>query len=1162
MKKDDKNNLNILKKIFDDLSCAYIIISYDLGDIIYHNKSAEKYTEIVKTIIEKIQNEKDFKNQYKLFLEEGKDFYFLTKILINKQELKIEIKSYKHLEEAYIIMLINDEYSYLENQIFSRLHEAIIKTDNSGKITFINSEASRLLEATEELIGKKIKEVFYPVDTSTGNYIGDMEKVYKRGEIFKFPPESVLTTKRGFEYPVSGEAIPILEDNKIEGMFLFFKDRTAEKQYLDTIIYQQQFSEAIINNLHDGLVVLNTNFEIIKVNKAFLDFTGLNEEKLAGKSIFELNYIEFDKDYLKKILNEIEKDDKYINEIELNIYIPGKGEYVVLLNGNKITGTLDEYILLVFRDITLQKKLQLQLQEDEEKFRTLADSASVAIFIYEIDKFVYINKYAEQLTGYKVEELLGKSYIELIHPEFVELVKSRAEARLRGENVPTRYEFKIVTKNGQEKWVDFTAGKITYKGKPAGIGTAYDITDLKNAFEKLEQLNTTLKVIRNINQLITREHNKKNLLQQSCEMLIENENFLCSCILLIDKEKNSITEFYYSSRENNNLSGREELLCMIRNDEIPQCFKLIIESDELICLDETDLCKNCNICKDSKDKIFGISLNYKGLNYGIILIHTDKKYTIDQEEELLIKEVAGDISYAIYNMEIEHEKGKIQKELEDSEIKYRTIFNNDHTVMLIIDPENGKIIDANPAAIKYYGYTEEQFANMYITDINTLPIGKVKEEMQKAKEKRNNHFIFKHRKANGEIRDVEVYSNPVLIKGKLYLFSIIHDITEKLKKEEELRIAKARAEESDKMKTMFLKNISHEIRTPMNAILGFANLLKLNPSDEKMNYYIDIINNNAEQLLNIIDDIITLSRFESEQGTINLEKFSLSYFLNEVVTINRQQALNKEVEIFFKEPENKEKDIITSDKGKITQILNNFISNAYKYTSHGFIEVGYKYENENVIIYVKDTGIGIREDEKKHIFKPFFRGEYAQQKAIRGTGIGLSISKKLAELMGGKVYFESEYNKGSTFYLELPYLQSIGEIKIEENKYDIDSLKTKKLNIIILEDEVDNYLYLEAVLTAEGHNIRWARDYNEFRRLIKERDYDLLLLDLKIPGLSGINLLKEIRKEYNKLPIIVQSAYVEEEIILEAKKAGCNEYIKKPISRRNLLSIINKLFKN
>jgi len=1161
MDKNEENKTILFKKLFDELSLPFLVLDKELSKVLYFNKSAEKFFDKIDLLLKEIKNK-----EFEKYKTNGNEFYIKIKLFFNNKDLLIELKSYEYFEEVYVIMLINEEFSYLENQIFLRLHEAIIKTDNFGKVKFANQEAYRVLELNEEVIGKNIKEIFYVVDSTTGKYIGELVKVYKEGEIVKFPFNTVLITKTGNEFLISGEAIPVITNDNVEGMFLFFKDRTPEKQYLDTILYQQQFSETIINNLHDGLVVLNEKFEIIKGNKAFFNFIDSSEEEIIGKKIFDLKNVTFDRKELYDILSFIQKNEKYISDIELKLEIKEKGEFVVLINGNKILGNTKSYVLIVLRDITLQKKLQKQLEEDEEKFRTLANSASVAIFIYDSEKFLYLNKYIEELTGYKIEELIGTNFLKVVHPDFHEMIRGRAEARLRGENIPTRYEFKIVTKDGHEKWIDFTAGRITYKGRPAGIGTAYDITDLKKAYERLEQLNTTLKVIRNVNQLITRVHDRDELLKQTCDLLIENNNFLCACIVLVSEDKIKAEDFYFSFCEKFKNTERQDLLCLIKDKkEIPICIKKILEDDILMCLDDNFICKDCGLCINNFDKIFGIRLSFKNKIYGVLLIHTKKNYFVDSEEELLIKEVAGDISYAIYNIETEQEKTRIQKDLEESELKYKNLFNNNHTIMLIINPEDGKIIDVNPAAINYYGYPEEQFNNMYISDINILPIEKLKEEMQKAKEKKKNHFVFKHKKANGEIRDVEVYSNPVTIKGKTYLFSIIHDITEKVKKEEELKIAMAKAEESDKMKTIFLRNVSHEIRTPMNAILGFANLLKLKPTSEKIDYYVDIINNNALQLLNIIDDIITLSKFESEQKKLNIERFSISKFLNELIAINQEQSINKNIKIILNESKNIEEDFISADKIKITQILNNFISNALKYTPEGTIEVGYNVENKKIVIYVKDTGVGIKEDEKKHIFKPFFRGEYAQQKAIRGTGIGLSISKKLAESMGGRVYFESEYLKGTTFYLEVP-VTSNDKVKKDDFDNKIDKIEKtvhkRKLNIIILEDEFYNYLYLETVLKAEGHNISWAKNYEEFKELIKKGSYDLLLLDLKVPGLSGVKLLEEIRKEYKELPIIVQSAYVEDEIVKQVQKAGCNEYIKKPISRKNLLSIINKLYKN
>lgn len=250
----------------------------------------------------------------------------------------------------------------------------------------------------------------------------------------------------------------------------------------------------------------------------------------------------------------------------------------------------------------------------------------------------------------------------------------------------------------------------------------------------------------------------------------------------------------------------------------------------------------------------------------------------------------------------------------------------------------------------------------------------------------------------------------------------ITDITEIKNYEKELIATKEKAEESDRMKTIFLHNLSHEIRTPMNAIIGFSNLLIDNElSEKKRNKYISIIQSSSNQLLSIINDILTISSLETKQETINIDKVNINNLLTELLIIFEPQAQSKNIAISLNCNLNEQQAEIYTDKTKITQILHNFINNALKFTLKGFIEFGYRLIEKKLEFYVKDTGIGIKQEDQKNIFERFQQANDEIQQDFGGTGLGLSISKAFTELLGGKIWVESEIEKGSTFYFTIPY---------------------------------------------------------------------------------------------------------------------------------------------
>lgn len=390
------------------------------------------------------------------------------------------------------------------------------------------------------------------------------------------------------------------------------------------------------------------------------------------------------------------------------------------------------------------------------------------------------------------------------------------------------------------------------------------------------------------------------------------------------------------------------------------------------------------------------------------------------------------------NNSLEQVIQKRTHELTESENRYQAIFKNNQSIMLLIDPLDGMIKDANNAAIKYYGYSYTDITSMKISEINILSPKELEKAIHAAVKNNSSYFIFKHKLANGEIRDVEVYSEKMLLNGSNLLFSIVHDISELKKTKQELIIAKRKAEESDQLKTAFLANMSHEIRTPLNSILGFSDLLSgSNNSTKQITLYNNIINNSGEQLLRIIDDIIDISHIESNQLKISMSHVSVNHLLHEITNSFRRSVMHNsenQVELLLNIPDSDKDYTIQTDTIRFTQICNNLLGNAFKFTTKGYIEIGYVANKSFLEFYVKDTGCGIPKNQQEIIFDRFT--QVTHQEYREGNGLGLSITKGLIHLLGGEIHLKSEVNLGSTFYFTLPnsVIQNKSKVeKISEN---------------------------------------------------------------------------------------------------------------------------------
>lgn len=385
---------------------------------------------------------------------------------------------------------------------------------------------------------------------------------------------------------------------------------------------------------------------------------------------------------------------------------------------------------------------------------------------------------------------------------------------------------------------------------------------------------------------------------------------------------------------------------------------------------------------------------------------------------------------------------------------------------------------------------------------------------------------------------------------------------EKKNAESELIIAKEKAEESDRLKTSFLQNMSHEIRTPMNGILGFASLIAdENISIDEIKSYAGIILNSGNRLLELLNNIIDISKIESGSISVTFSDFSVNKLILDAAEPFRNISENKNIELKISFPSDKDDIVLNSDFLKVYQIINNLLSNAIKFTNQGFVEIGYRIVGSVIEIFVKDTGVGIPENHRDKIFNRFYQADTSLNRGFEGAGLGLSISKGLAGLLGGDIRFESEKDKGSVFYFTLPLQKPLISEPVKEIKKIEES--DKDTLILIAEDDETSFNYIKAVLKLAGYNklIR-ARDGIEAVDICsKNKNIKLVLMDIKLPGMNGLDATHNIKKNRPNLPIIAQTANAFTHDREEALQAGCDAFISKPMRKEDLYEIIARCLK-
>ena len=546
------------------------------------------------------------------------------------------------------------------------------------------------------------------------------------------------------------------------------------------------------------------------------------------------------------------------------------------------------------------------------------------------------------------------------------------------------------------------------------------------------------------------------------------------------------------------------------------------------------------------------------------------------------------------------DRQRAKQALKESEHKYRLLIDN--SIMGVVITKADTINFANKATLSIFGYDSlKEFASIPFID----HIHEEDRELllnyrlhRAVFPERTNQFDIRIIRKDKSIRTIIITKSIISINKERMLQSTILDITDRKNSEEklaenemllqrqneeymalnedlvrtnreiqlineELQLAKEKAEESDWLKSAFLANMSHEIRTPMNAIIGFSQLL--DDSDitiEERREYSYLINKRGFDLLNIINDILDISKIEANQMSIIEHEGDVNLLLDELYQIfvsKDEYEKRKPVEFRIASYLPERNKYISSDFGRLKQILINLIGNANKFTEKGSIEFGCRIVGDDLEFYVKDTGIGIAQNQIEVIFDRFRQAQNSISNArYGGTGLGLSISKGLVELMNGRIWAESEENIGSTFYFIIPFKPIIKIIK-EDDEIMQTNYNWEDKTLLIVEDDAYNSKFLDAALKRTNAKILFAFNGGEALDMLNTHpNIDVALMDIRLPDTNGYEVTRKFKSSNPKITVIAQTAYASEDDRRRCIDAGCDDFITKPINQANLLLIIEK----
>jgi PAS domain S-box-containing protein len=679
------------------------------------------------------------------------------------------------------------------------------------------------------------------------------------------------------------------------------------------------------------------------------------------------------------------------------------------------------------------------------------------------------------------------------------------------------------------------------------------------------QLNRLYSTFSRIYQVIVSVHEKEDVFSKICTIAVTYGKLQMAWFGSIDDSGQFLSPVVFAGKEQGYLENKKIDLSMTQQNISPIA-QAIHEGRCIFCKDiESDprmVSSRAEALKRGFRSSVTVPIRQNSKVFGAFTAYAYDLMMFDELEHQLFEEIGVAISFAIDTIDKEKQQNLVREELEKSEERFREMFDNAPMAYHELD-DQGHIVRINNTELSMLGYTAEEVLGQYSWNF----VSDTEASHMRVLKKLSGGELLSH---NSEFKLIRKDGTPITVLAQDRLLwndagkvtgirTILQDISELKKTEQELLIAKEKAEESDRLKTAFLHNITHEIRTPMNAIVGFSGLLNepdLIPEERK--HFTEIIVQSTNQLLSIITNIVNIATVEAGQEKVHENEINLNSTIRELKDQYLLNAKKQNITLNFSEilPDG-DANIIT-DEIKLKEILDNLLGNALKFTLQGTVDLGYEIKGEFLEFYVKDTGIGIPAEKHEEIFTRFYQVEMDPDRRFSGSGLGLSLSRAYVELLGGKIWLTSEPRKGSAFFFTIPYKKADPKrINDSEEKKRLVVRSDSPKTLLVAEDEDLNYLLLVKLLS--GSNVRIIRAVNGLEAIKicqSNPEVDLVLMDLKMPVVNGYEATRQIKEFCPGLPVLVQTAYVNDTDRSKIFECGCTDVISKPIDQELLLSKI------
>ena len=1003
----------------------------------------------------------------------------------------------------------------------------VVVTDASAKIQWINKSFIKITGYTlEEIIDKTPGSVLQGKDTDPETVAYLRNKIHNK---LPFECEILNYHKSGKPYWVHFSGQPIFDrDGNVIQFFALEEDITDRKNAEKKLKEAEERWMFAFEGAGDGV----WEYDFQSGESYFSE----GYKKMLGytSSDFKNEVYEWTSRIHPEDFHIIEQTDKEYEEGKISNHSREyrirnkKGEYLWILDRGMLINKTAEgkplRLIGTHTNITDRKLTAIALEQSEKQIRTISENIPGVLYEYGFEYdgthgFKFISSAIERIFGINISD--AKKFLKFIHPDDQKILNEKIQ-NSKNNNEPLIYEGRLATPSKGIMWCSINASFSYEDAEGCRIfnGIITDITEKKLAEKKLED-------------------------QRKFYEDVLNE--IPADIAVFDKNH---TYLFLNP-------------VAIKDPELRKW--MIGKKDE-------DYCRKKNkpdYISETRKKIFNevvVSKKLKSWEEKLVTPTGSTEYHLRNMYPVLDEK--GEIKTVIgYGLNITNQK-KIEEQLLLNEKRYRDLFNYSQALICTHDL-NGILLSVNPAICETLGYTSEELVGQNLTDFipeknkplfKTDYLDKINRE-----EKAKGLFTVVHKSGKKLFLLFQNYQVKE-IGTEPYVIGFSQDITDRIKAEQELMLAKQMTEDAAKAKEVFLANMSHEIRTPMTGILGVANLIAKTVLTDQQKNYIKLITESANNLLVIVNDVLDIEKIASGKFEFESVHFRIVEKASTTIQSFQYKAEEKGIQLEFhnKIPNDM---VLDGDPFRLSQILNNLLSNALKFTANGKITVyasilDIKENKAFVEFVVEDTGVGINNERIGSIFDPFVQASTDITRKYGGTGLGLSICKNLVEMQGGKISVKSIPNKGAAFSFIIPYKKGSADLLAEDSKVDLDFENTAKRKILIAEDVELNQYLAKHILEDWGFEADIANNGKEAIEKVKLFDYDLILMDIQMPEMDGIAATQAIRKLSNKtkaaIPIIALTANALKGDDQKYLDAGMNDYITKPYSEERLYKVIKK----